>query len=309
MTAIWKIAPGNHAEDWPVFAELGCIGIGWLNGRDFRSFKDRPAVLAALEREYGKGTPGYGNGAARIIWNFAHDIHPGHAVVANDAYNRAVGIGIITSDYLPPTSAENPLRDDTTTHRHHARLVDWVITKPADIPGGRLFVQATLAQLNDTKASIVKQSYLAAYPGDSKLATQLDQLLGGATTSVTPRASDVADVKPERAATTTYRILRDTALARRVKVLHNFECQICGHTIMLADGSRYAEAHHIKPLGSPHDGLDIMGNILCLCPNHHAECDLGAIELSISALRVVEGHEVARQFIEYHNEKIFGVTE
>lgn len=125
----------------------------------------------------------------------------------------------------------------------------------------------------------------------------------------TPDASDVADVKPERAATTTYRILRDTALARRVKILHKYECQICGHTIMLADGSRYAEAHHVKPLGSPHDGLDIIGNILCLCPNHHAECDLGAIRLLLSALRAVKDHDVEPAFVEYHNREIYGAME
>ena len=309
MTEIWKIAPGNRAEDWPVFSELGCIAIGWLEGRDFRRFKDRASVLVALEAKYGKGSKGNGDGAAGMIWSFTHEIKQGDVVVANDAYNRAVGIGIIKGNYLPPTSDDNPLHDDTTTHRHHARLVDWVIKKPVDIPGGRLFVQATLAALNDDKVAMVKQSYLAAYPGDTKLASQLEQLLGDTFAPTTPTASDVADVKPERAATTTYRILRDTALARRVKVLHKYQCQICGHTIMLADGSRYAEAHHIKPLGSPHDGFDIIGNILCLCPNHHAECDLGAVKLSMSALRFVDGHKVAPEFVDYHNKNIYGVTE
>lgn len=309
MTAIWKIAPGNHAEDWPVFSEHGCIGIGWLPGQDFRRFKNLSSILPALERAHGKGTPGCGRGAAKIIWSFTNAINVGDVVVANDAYNRTVGIGIVDSGYLAPDSDDNPLREDTTTHRHHARLVNWVVKKAADIPGGRLFVQATVGTLNDAKAAIVKQSYLAAYPSDSGLAIQLGLLLGGATTPVTPKACDVADVKPERAATTTYRILRDTVLARRVKALHNCECQICGQTITLADGSRYAEAHHVMPLGTPHDGLDIIGNIVCLCPNHHAACDYGAIKLSLSALRTVEGHEIQSKFIQYHNQKIYGVTD
>src|SRR5690606_19162445 len=78
---------------------------------------------------------------------------------------------------------------------------------------------------------------------------------------------------PERIETKIQRIIRDTALSKKVKALHNYKCQLCGTTIELPNGQRYAEAHHIKPLGSPHDGPDIMGNLICLCPNHHAMLD------------------------------------
>ncbi len=111
MTSFFEIAPGSRAENWPVFSELGCIAIGWLEESDFRLFKDQPSVLNALESRYGQGTPGCGKGAARMIWIFTNDIRVGDVVVANDAYNRAVGIGIIKSDYLPPMSDDNPLRN------------------------------------------------------------------------------------------------------------------------------------------------------------------------------------------------------
>jgi len=120
-----------------------------------------------------------------------------------------------------------------------------------------------------------------------------------------PQASDLAEA-PRRVATTISRIVRDTVLANRVKALHNYECQICGHTITLADGSRYAEGHHVRPLGAPHDGPDVLGNILCLCPNHHAACDLGAISLDSQKLRWNEAHQMDQKFIEYHNLTIFG---
>jgi predicted restriction endonuclease len=42
---------------------------------------------------------------------------------------------------------------------------------------------------------------------------------------------------------------------------------VCGETIPLADGLRYAEAHHIQPFGAPHNGPDISENVICLCPN------------------------------------------
>ena len=42
---------------------------------------------------------------------------------------------------------------------------------------------------------------------------------------------------------------------------------------------RYAEGAHIRPLGYPHDGPDVLGNVLCLCPNDHVRFDYGAIWL------------------------------
>jgi hypothetical protein len=116
-----------------------------------------------------------------------------------------------------------------------------------------------------------------------------------------PSAADIADTPPGRVRTTTYRILRDTALARRVKQLNNHECQICGHTITLQDGSHYAEAHHIQPLGDPHHGPDIMANILCVCPNHHAELDYLIISLDFNTITCVEGHNVEQKYLDYHN--------
>jgi hypothetical protein len=120
----------------------------------------------------------------------------------------------------------------------------------------------------------------------------------------TQEASDIVDAPEDRVATTTYRILRDTELARRVKVIHKFECQICGHTIHLPDGSRYAEAHHVQPLGQPHNGPDKIGNIVCVCPNHHAELDYGVASMSLSTLRQFDGHAIDLKYVEYHNRNI-----
>lgn len=117
----------------------------------------------------------------------------------------------------------------------------------------------------------------------------------------TPNASDLPEAPPERIVTTTYRILRDTELARRVKLLHNYECQICGHTIALPEDSRYAEAHHIQPLGQPHNGPDVIGNILCVCPNHHAELDYGASGIDLASLRRAAGHPIEEEYVDYHN--------
>lgn len=118
----------------------------------------------------------------------------------------------------------------------------------------------------------------------------------------TPRAIDIEELtQPERVLQETYRILRDTTLARIVKESHKYRCQICGETLKLGDGTPYAEAHHIIPLGKPHNGPDVRGNILCVCPNDHVLLDYGAIKLNGDRL---DG--IGRDSIDYHNHNIYG---
>ena len=121
-----------------------------------------------------------------------------------------------------------------------------------------------------------------------------------------PKANDLElqeenILPPQRAKLETYRILRDTQLARTLKALHRDTCQICETRITLLDGKSYSEAHHIKPLGNNHNGLDVAENILVLCPNCHVKCDYGAILLSLNTLRLHPSHRIGSEYIEYHN--------
>ena len=64
----------------------------------------------------------------------------------------------------------------------------------------------------------------------------------------TPHAEDLEEPQEaRRSRIESYRILRDTTLARTIKALHENRCQICGTTLSLADGSSYAEAHPPQP--------------------------------------------------------------
>ena len=110
---------------------------------------------------------------------------------------------------------------------------------------------------------------------------------------------------PDREDIVTSRIIRDTALSVKVKAMHNYECQLCGTALVMPLGKRYAEAHHIKPLGRPHNGPDKIENMICLCPNHHALLDYGALRLSLNDIASSSGHEISEDFIHYHNETIF----
>lgn len=116
----------------------------------------------------------------------------------------------------------------------------------------------------------------------------------------TPQATDINEPeKTEKHLVTTYRILRDTALARRIKADNNYKCQICKEQIALRKGILYAEAHHIRPLGSPHFGPDHPGNIVCVCPNCHVKLDYGAIKINQTLFK-----NILPEFVQYHNEII-----
>jgi putative restriction endonuclease len=109
-----------------------------------------------------------------------------------------------------------------------------------------------------------------------------------------------------RVTSTVLRIVRDTAVSGRVKELHDFKCQACGIRLE-CEGGPYAEAAHIRPLGAPHDGPDVMENVLCLCPNHHVLFDNGAFgitdDLSIiglgGRLRTSTDHMIDRSHLNY----------
>lgn len=121
--------------------------------------------------------------------------------------------------------------------------------------------------------------------------------------NLAPEASDLAE-PPKRVKTTVNRKIRDTKLALEVKLRHQYKCQVkgCRHNIKLPDGSYYAEAHHLQPLGGDHEGHDLAENILCVCPHHHAELDMAVFKLSQKKLCEVPDHRIAQNYIDYHNQ-------
>jgi putative restriction endonuclease len=94
---------------------------------------------------------------------------------------------------------------------------------------------------------------------------------------------------PDRVTATVQRIVRSSAVKRQVKEWHDNRCQICDLRIEVLGGS-YSEGAHIQALGSPHNGPDTTGNVLCLCPNCHVMFDAGAIVLG-DDLSVIRGGE------------------
>lgn len=109
------------------------------------------------------------------------------------------------------------------------------------------------------------------------------------------------------------RRIRDSAVAREVKELYDHSCQICGVGLRGFGGRKYAEGAHVRPLGRPHLGADRFDNLLCLCPNHHTQLDIGGIWISddmvaihaasrdpVATLVWKKRHRVARDNVAYH---------
>lgn len=65
MARVWKLAPGDNANNWDVFRVNRCIGIGWLLESDYRDFPDAAEALAALEEVYGPNAKGHGTRQSR----------------------------------------------------------------------------------------------------------------------------------------------------------------------------------------------------------------------------------------------------
>jgi len=96
--------------------------------------------------------------------------------------------------------------------------------------------------------------------------------------SLGPQSSEQIEVKGKY-----YK--RDNKTITQLKILRNFKCQICGHSIEKKSGDYYIEAAHIQSKSKK--GPERPNNIIILCPNHHKEFDFGD-----------------RKIIEHTNEKI-----
>jgi putative restriction endonuclease len=96
------------------------------------------------------------------------------------------------------------------------------------------------------------------------------------------------------ATVSTLRRVRERHVREEVMALYAHRCQICSLQIVTAAGRPYAEGAHIRPLGLPHEGDDHIGNMLCLCPNHHKQLDLGDLVITddLHARRTLTGEDL-----------------
>jgi hypothetical protein len=114
---------------------------------------------------------------------------------------------------------------------------------------------------------------------------------------------------PPRVRAEVLRIVRDTAKAKRLKTLYDHRCQLCGIRLPISNNTYCIEVHHLRPLGAEHSGVDDFGNMLVLCPNHHALFDYrvprflspDVVELWGERITITCKHLIDAAVTGYHN--------
>ncbi|MER6174191.1 YDG/SRA domain-containing protein [Streptosporangium sp. NPDC001681] len=127
-----------------------------------------------------------------------------------------------------------------------------------------------------------------------------------------PNVSQLPLEPIRRTKTTINKANRRAEVVRKVKDLHANLCQICGKTVELPSGPS-SQAAHIRPIGVPHNGPDVIENVLCLCPNDHIRFDNGAFYLTdnleivnalkgnvFRSLRTHPEHKIGIEYVRYH---------
>ncbi|MBB1391682.1 HNH endonuclease [Shewanella sp. SG44-6] len=153
---------------------------------------------------------------------------------------------------------------------------------------------------------IVKKNMGYAFPignGPARILSKLARFEESASANIDiPVAGN-----PKRKEVTINRILRDTAVTRKVKSLYDHKCQVCGIQFITPNGA-YSEGAHIIPLGGEHQGPDKISNLLCLCPNHHVMLDyfmfsirpdMTLIGLN-TELIIHKGHKLSLDSLKWH---------
>jgi len=102
------------------------------------------------------------------------------------------------------------------------------------------------------------------------------------------------------------RVIRDSSIGKALKQRYQYQCQVCGQTIELPDGKRYAEVHHLHPVGKPHNGEDGFPNSIAIEPRTHQVIFWNQSHGEKSKL--VLNHDLNPACVKYHYRKIFKGT-
>lgn len=165
---------------------------------------------------------------------------------------------------------------------------------------------AAFTPAENLAASQAAQAAQVAAPEPAGLTEAGPQLTFGEPVVVPP-----GNETPRSMVVVSVRVVRDTAVAAKVKSFYDSACQVCGIQLAISSGW-YVEGAHIRPLGLPHRGPDTVANVLSLCPNHHALFDKGGLYLDdnlrvlnknhvvVGDLAVHRAHQIDLNQIRYH---------
>jgi len=90
------------------------------------------------------------------------------------------------------------------------------------------------------------------------------------------------DAVPIKKRIVSERVARPGTITDHLKQLHHYTCQLCGQQgFIQANGTRYAEAHHILELHKLIPGSYCSDNIVIVCPDCHAKLHYAKVLFSI----------------------------
>ncbi|MGB2567455.1 HNH endonuclease [Micromonospora citrea] len=240
----------GHGED-PAARRLPVTAL-WHIGRIADSVEEqdvRPALEPILERygATGGSRPGVAERSWELrdsgLWEIEADpsaFHAGRGSIAPAADEHVSSAGF--------TSAVTALLGDPETRGRAVAVLSTALS--ADIDRAAFLAEVGLAGYDSASGVLDAEDFAGLAAGDQGPA--------------------------RRKTVSIERIIRSSAVAQEVKRLHGHRCQVCGTRLATRSGF-YSEAAHIKGLGRPHEGLDRIDNVLCLCPNHHVQFDAFAI--------------------------------
>lgn len=163
----------------------------------------------------------------------------------------------------------------------------------------------------------------AVAPPPSKKSTSISSFLKKKVSPPPPLPTAAAwlnqegsDAAVERQLRQSYGLKRDRKIAASIRLHYQHRCMFCDVRLEVGEGRFYAEAAHIKPVGSPHNGPDKTDNLLVLCPNHHLLFDAGMLRLTekgekleiqssikadpLNGKRITPTHQIDMSCVKYH---------
>lgn len=111
---VWLVAPGNNADRWDEFNELGMIGIGWDDLGDLSKYGSSDEIKRRLVELYKPSQEPINNALA--CYDFANAMQVGDLILAKKGRHQLVGWGEITSEYQ---------FDTRRSGYKHVRSVNW----------------------------------------------------------------------------------------------------------------------------------------------------------------------------------------
>jgi len=100
------------------------------------------------------------------------------------------------------------------------------------------------------------------------------------------KSKEIKHKNPEKIFSVTKRVKRDKQKVVDLKLLYLDKCQICNYSLLLENGKRHSEVHHLRPIGKE-GGNDDTDNMIVLCPNHHKAFDFSVLRLDLNGNNVI----------------------